>query len=116
MDPMGSQPLIFCPPPEKNTSQKKGDTVTAVDFFCLWPTFLIHMHPYLLSSHQILLDIMAVKAEGMQISTIFSCVFFGTNFLLCVLFQLIQRSGKKTTEVDSGKKKLSKPFEGTLQW
>lgn len=74
------------------------------------------MHPYLLSFHQILLDIMAVKSDGMQISTIFSCIFFGTNFLLCILFQLIQHMGKKTTQVDVGKKKLSKPFEGTLEW
>jgi hypothetical protein len=78
------------------------------------------MHPYLLSSHQLIVSIMAVAPEGKQLelSTVFTCIFFGTNFLLCLLFQLVRRLGLTggKEKVEGGGKKLSKPVEGTLEW
>ena len=76
------------------------------------------MHPYLISFHQLFVTIMTSNNNEMAISTIFSCIFFGTNCLLCILFQWIQRNDKKKIidNDDKKKKKLSKPFEGTLEW
>ena len=58
----------------------------------------------------------------MDISTIMVCLFFGANFMLFVLFQVIKRASTEMTvseEISDEKKKvtkqLSKPFVGTVE-
>jgi len=53
----------------------------------------------------------------LSVSTTSMCIFFGTNFLLYLLFSAISANTQRNSKIEgNGKKKeLSKPFNGTLE-
>ena len=62
---------------------------------------------------------MIVNNKPIGITTIMTCLLFGTNFLLYILFQVIKSSIKPIDDKGEDKKsakekKMSNPFTGTL--